>query len=208
MRPAKRRLHPHLLIGEDPRRAWWGLRTFYQFASNFCFRNNWRTPHNYSQEELMREAYLQFLETCRRYYWVVEHKHLMALFKQRLHSWMTELSYRGSLDKLCLPDGSQADDESRGCVSVQNCGADAHQEMELYVVLQKLPAELKEVVQCLLSDSRELLQVRRKKQHPFDTPIRETNNERMCRLVGKDPTKVNLSQALRDFFSLHLGREL
>ncbi len=187
-RRPKPQLRPRLLAGEDRRCEWWLEGSFHRYADRFCLQHHWRCPRWMGLEDLQDAAYLWFLETCHRYYWAVERRHLMALYKLVMYSRMTVLSQK-VLEVGVGVSGEELVDR-KADNALDALVGDGLEVMEL---LTALPEELKQLLQCLLTDSLEALAPR-----PQEVG-RETRNELFCRLVGADPAKVNLSAQLRSW---------
>lgn len=189
---------------QDPRLGWWDSGSFKGYAISYCHRNQWRVPSYLQLEDLVSEAYAAFLDSCRRYPWAIEKKHLMHLYKMYLSCVITDLTYRGSFDKLCISE-LQVDKEDAPVDAISLVAGDGLEVLELKASLCNLPTELLDVLRALLSDSIELLQTKTYKEGRKYKKVRETTNERLCRLVGKDPAKVNLAGGLYDFLKYQVA---
>lgn len=198
-RKHKPQLRPRLLQGPDPRRDWWQSGSFQKYANQFALKHHWRCASWIALVDLRDDAYLCFLETCARYYWAIEQKHLMALYKRCMFTMITEKSYRGTFDQLC--DRAAPDPGDPDCSEltdfVGSIEGDGLEQLEFRLLLGKLPKELKELLYCLLHDSQELLSSTPTPRGKMVT--RETTNERFCRLVRLDPRVHHLAQDLRNF---------
>ena len=226
----KPQLAPRLLqsIEPDPRLSWWEDGSFRKYALSFFTKNRWRLPEWVSGEydDMLSEAYLYFLETCRRYHFAVERKHLMRLYSMVMMSKVTELSYRGTLDRACKSTekasdsmnlfdenevgGFDDDQKHASQVPFDELGAMLHlplsnqssfEQMETVVNLTSLSKEAVSLLKILLDDSVEFGKEVRDSMRPRTgkeaSRPRETTNERFCRLVGADPNKVDLAYELR-----------
>ena len=148
-------------------------------------KNIWRVPHWYGLDDLIQEGYICYCVCNRKYGHELELRHFMALVKvsyiNHIHD-IANLKTRNSAE-LMVPTDSPAFSRVEPEAST------------FFTLLKQLPSELQELLTILINDAKEIPMLR-------DGRNRENTNQYLCRLIGIDPTCVNLQAVFREHFGV------
>jgi hypothetical protein len=128
-------------------------------------------------------------------------KHFMSLVQTAFSRRIIDLAH----DK--TKGGGWAAASLEGLVEEQLVPMDALAPAELpagpaILALRHLPSELKELISVLSSDTTAVVRCLRNQPRGFGRRrLRETTNDMLCRLIGKDPNTVDLAGQLASYLS-------
>jgi len=150
------------------------------WAVNYISRNVWKLGLEHEFDDLLQDAYFYFLKCTDRYSTVVEPKHFMSLFKTCLRNHFYELANQRTRRA-----------EVHTEVEQQIELTDDIDELETRLLLDSAPTEITALLEALgINAGLEATKPQPHFRHANGT--RETNNERLCRLVGVDPAEVDM----------------
>lgn len=150
---------------------------------NTAKKNLWRVPSRYDLSDLIQDGYLCYCICNLRYRHVKEQRHFMALVKRTFINHIHDLATERTrlIETLVVPD-------SPSLVQVEPGDA------LFNVLLNQLPAELKQLLVTLIRDSKNIPMLR------SEDGTRETRNQYLCRLLNVDPELVDIEQVFREHF--------
>jgi hypothetical protein len=166
-----------------------GMRAW---AVGYAKKNFWRVPEYLEFKDLLQFAEEAFYETRHRYPDAVEPAHVMSLFK---------LVYRSRIEDLARAATKQVD-QAAGDIVAEDWRHFALQDFdtsELQIFSQQAPKEVRALLALMCKDEgREALRADPVRK---DSGSRETLNERFCKLLGLDPSKVDVVRMTKDYFA-------
>lgn len=162
----------------------------------YARKNYWRVSKWYEFEDLIQDGYMTFYKCRTRYPNIKDAPHVMAMFKIMFVNHVTSLSNRVSkVPEIHAQDLSRTASEQ----TIWDILLPAADEMgTLYTLLKQAPDDLRDLFGVLFSDAG--IATLRKPSRASDG-TRETNNARLCRLVGKDPRSTDLAGRLRSYLA-------
>lgn len=158
-------------------------------------KNYWRLAGWYDLEDLIQDGFMHFYRIRERYADVKDPPHLMSLFKRCYENHITDLANRRTRTPellfidLAPPDSPEYD-------ALDYLGGIEEEIGPLLVLLRQAPSEVREVFELFLTDSG--LSKLSGPTLRFDG-LRETFNEKLCRLLRKDPDHCNVLDVVRSF---------
>jgi DNA-directed RNA polymerase specialized sigma24 family protein len=156
----------------------------------YCKKNHWRVAAWVDFDDLIQEGYFAYYDTLRRYPTAIEPQHIMSLFK---------LVLRSNIEDMVRKHSKQIDDARSDIVEViENDAVVSLDAFTLQALVVKAPQAIKDVLALLMDDKQ-----REELVKPFvryDNGRRESLNDRMCRLLGKDQNQDLVGQ-LKIYFS-------
>lgn len=159
-------------------------------------RQIWRMPTWIDFDDLISEGLLAFAVCSDRYTYVKDAAHFMSLFQRAVLNRYTDIARkRGKLREVPLSD--LGDDNSDQPLLERLCGAESGGQM-LACLLTEAPKEIRALLRAIATPEGA---ARLRAPYRRTMSGRETTNERLCSLVGLDPSKVKLSTMIR----LHFG---
>lgn len=148
----------------------------------YAHKNFWKVATlGYDFDDLISDGYFCYYYVRRHYPEATEPSHIMSLFKRTFQSQIADLANkrtRNSEELLCLED-------------VEHIQIDMPD-----TLIAEAPEPIREILKVLLHGER--LEDLRQPYKNTDSH-RETTNERLCRLVGIDASKINLVGLLKDY---------
>lgn len=152
---------------------------------NTAKKHYWRIPPWYELDDLIQEGYFCYSICNLKYGHDLTPSHFMALVKvtfiNHIHD-IANLKTRNAAE-LMVPADSPLFSRA------------VPEEATFFTLLKQLPKELQELLFILLNDARNIPMLR-------DGKDRETTNEYLCRLIGVDPTCVNLQSVFKEHFGV------
>ena len=172
-----------------------------------ALKNHWRVARWMDLDDLVQEGYLCYCIVEERYVDAKDVRQRMALLKtvftNRLHDLAnnrTRLVDAG-LAEYCFTDLTPVyEDGESNIESIVAALADPDsRSAELSVVLAGASEYVRSALKLFTTDDglNRLRSAYRLRRGEGDHLIRETFNERLCRLIGCDPDKVNVASELR-----------
>lgn len=151
---------------------------------NTAKKNYWRVCDFYELDDLVQDGFLKYEYIRERYPNVQDKKHLMGLFKRAYTNHIHDLArkklrFRSEhiLETDMHSNRPLTELESEAVVTHPNTS----------VAIAMLPAEVRRLFNAMLTDPRYRSKLRRRLNR-----TRQSTNEFFCRLVGVDPSSVNL----------------
>jgi hypothetical protein len=152
-----------------------------------AYKNFWRVHHYMDVDDLIQEGYVQYARVIARYPEATDAAHIMRLFQimytQRLNILATQRTReREIIDEIELQSFDSFEPEGG----------------TLQALIAQAPAPVAALIKLLQSDNgcKRLRAAYRRRR----TGERETTNERLCRLVGLDPTACDLPAMVKAHF--------
>lgn len=152
--------------------------------------NLWRVAAWYDLDDLIQEGYICYA-ICAKKYPHVEQKHFMALLKTCFNNRIHDLASAKARSIVAVEPIEGADE----CKFNYYYAHDSENDILFNVLLQQLPAELKQLVKTLLNDGKDIPMQR------TANGSRETTNSYLCRLLGLD-SKVDLVTVFKEHFGV------
>lgn len=175
-----------------------------QGASNWIIKtarkNHWRVQSWMDISDLIQDGYLCWYMVVERYQDRVENlDHMMKLFMRVYTNHLHDLASRRSrLSEQCFVDFLRPDQTDSFLIE-RLMPAGEESDAELRLMLDKAPPNVKATLDLFSTeDGRRKLQSKPRRQ---PNGVRETLNDRLCRLIGIDPTGVDLVGQVRDFLA-------
>ena len=154
-------------------------------------KNFWRVSAWIDYDDLIQDGYGEYYEVLKRYPQATERSHIMRLF---------QLCFRSKIEDLVRANTKQVDDARSDLVETIDSPAMIIPDFSnLHALLIKAPNTIKEAL-ALLADEK----AREELSKPFiryDNGRRETLNERFCRLMGRDPSSIDVIKEMRTYFA-------
>ena len=154
-------------------------------------KNFWRVAAWIDYDDLIQDGYVAYYETRMRYPTATEPAHIM---------WLFQLVFRSKIEDLVRANTNQVDDARSDLVeTIESPNMIIPDFSNFHALLVKAPELIKEALSLLIDE-----QARNELTTPFvkhDNGRRETMNDRMCRLLGKDPNCIDIVGQLRTYFS-------
>jgi len=158
------------------------------YLVNTSRENFWRVAGWYDFDDMIQDGCWMWQRLVIKYPNVTP-KHRMALFKTAFTNHIHDLSKKRSRNEFV--------------VNESDLGAEMHEVESLMfselpdtsLIVSRLPPLLRALIHAIQNDPRARSENYR--LHRDDT--RETTNERLCRIVGVDPTSIDLLGTLRQY---------
>ena len=167
------------------------------WATNYIHKNIWRVPNHIEFEDLLQDAHCYFLVCVERYGYVTQPAHFMSLFKSCLRNHMTDLSHTSTDEKAISVPIPDVDEFFN---MIENISWGNLNEGFKNILLSQAPEEIMAAVEAIINkppiDKNEK---RRARKH---MPLRETTNEYLCRVLGKDSSRENITMMVAEYFSV------
>lgn len=155
-------------------------------------QNYWRVASWMDYEDLIQDGFYFYCRITEKYPNVTTPSHRMALFKTAFTNHIHDLA------KKRTRDSSLSSRESDLGVSLPTLAEQTEPESpDTSLIIATLPDVLRRLIVVLQTDERVRKPYRRR------GAVRETTNERLCRLVGVNPDSVNILALLH----LHLSAD-
>lgn len=151
-------------------------------------QNYWRVKDFYELDDLVQDGFLKFEHVRNRYPNVTSKANLMALFKRAYTNHIHDLARRKAKVRACF------DNECDLGFSMERLRYTMMPNTSPTIAL--LRPELRALFKALLTDPRAAEKLARKLDR-----TRQTTNDFFCRLIGADPSEINLHSALTDALS-------
>ena len=160
------------------------------WVANFLKKNFWRVKRTMSYEDVMQEAYAEFLELKTKWYPnITEPKHFMALFKLSWAGHFNDLASRDSSSKMCTSlahplsdvDDATIEDLIAGDLDVNTSCTEA---------VYKLPNELQDFLLIIINAPFELIQVAKEAVGWSD--LKQRNLEKKLRSATRNAVEKDL----------------
>lgn len=166
---------------------------------NTARKNYWRVPPWYDLDDLVQDGYWHYARIVTRYSDVKSRAHMMALFKRTYLNHINDLSKKAT--KYPQINAGDLVERSPGLFSENafwDCIMWDEGNMDWAGLAAMAPEPIRDVFRLLSSDDG----IRRLRSHYRirRDGTRETFNERLCRLIGIEPT-FDLAGALRSYLT-------
>jgi len=161
-------------------------------------KNYWRVSRWYDLDDVIQEGYAAYYDTIRRYPDATDPPHRMALFKRVFMSRLHDLANKRtrSVNEVTVSDlchGSVASAE----VLFETVALD-NDISAAAGMLATAPQYVRDAIALFATeDGLRRLRSAYRKVRRGKYLVRETLNERLCRLTGNDPRQVDIVQELR-----------
>lgn len=159
-----------------------------------ALKNYWRVSSYHDLDDLVQDGYLHYHRIVTRYSEVKTRRHIMGLFKRAYSNHLTDLANKRtkSIDEVLHSDLSLDDSDDDTLWDRLLAVAD-----DDLIFLAEAPLQIKKIFLFLDTEQgrkrmRSLYRVR-----PDGT--RETMNDRFCKVVGYDPSCIDLVSCVRDY---------
>lgn len=165
---------------------------------NFLKKNYWKVKDLMDWDDAIGEAQLQFVRTIDRLEkrgCVIENeKHLMSLFKTSWSRHFITLANKATKERFVstMQDGTAQE------LSILNMIGENDNTGLLEAQLAKAPTEVKQVLRLLVTAPDELVEELQKSFHQN----RKACNQKLCKLLNKNPNSVDLVQIVLDRLGL------
>jgi hypothetical protein len=159
-----------------------------RYAQKLINKDLWKYQNlGYEKSDLLQEAWVSF-DFCVKRYTTKEPRHFMSLFKKRLHCQLWYLSQASSKGNFIVHD-TYDEQNYDGVVNNKLLakGKLDYNTGPLNILLERAPAEIKEVLNALVNAPSDLVDELFLKKRITNTDI--------CRVIGYDPKK-SLCKAL------------
>jgi hypothetical protein len=160
--------------------------------------NYWRVFRWYDLDDLIQDGAMHFCRIARKYPEITNRAHLMSLYQRTYVNHIHDLSKRRTrapeeITSSVLMPGAEDDTPLWDRL---NFGQP--ELATLHTMIAQAPATVRAVLSLLSTDEG-----RQRLARPYRvrTVGRETLNERLCRLVGVDPTSTDLVGAIQGYFA-------
>lgn len=160
--------------------------------------NYWRVAHFMDFDDLVQDGFWQWCRIASKYSHINHMPHLMSLFKITFINHLNSVTKKNSRVRLeffddLAPalDGESVGDHSKFLTS------DDYDTARFIERMSMAPDPVRSLLNVLLS-SDELTPLKGCPRQRL-SGVRETTNERLCRLIGIDPTQFDLHKALYSF---------
>jgi len=165
---------------------------------NYARKNYWRVASWVEFEDLIQDANMLYVEVVQiRLPPDAQQEHIMSYFQTCFRNHITDLANRRTRsNETAMSEMFPATEEGNSALE-DLLGAEMEQ-ASFMTLLAQAPAEVKAVLNLLMTDAG-LVKLRSDYERP--NGVRETTNERLCRLAGYDSTQVNLVQMVKDHFA-------
>lgn len=174
-------------------------------------KQHWRVASWLDYDDLVQEGLERWVWLKTKYPDKVVNNpaHFMALFKTTFHNHITDLAKaRSRLVEVPIDFGFEVEEISAGRRSRRTdevlpgfveAITDPTDWGAIAVLLRQAPSEVAAVLHLLATDLG--LAKLREPYGKNEDGLRETTNERLCRLTGFDPNKVDLDEAVRVYLA-------
>lgn len=165
----------------------------------------WRVSKWYELDDLIQDGYLCYYKVCQRYPTATDVPHRMALFKITYINFIHDLATRRTksvtevLDS-DLQTGSDDLIDQSFIATLAECPLSGM--IEVGAILASAPERVRAALELFTTEAGlKTLRSAYRRQRGGKHLVRETMNQRLCRVLGYDPEKVNLTRELRDFLT-------
>lgn len=150
--------------------------------------NYWRVAGWYEFDDLVQDGYLHYQRIINKYTNVKQPAQIMSLFKVAFTNHIHDLSKKKTkyAHEVC---------ETALGIALENIRGTMHINPDTSALVAAMPNVLRDLISHMQTDARVRRPCRRFVDH------RETTNEKLCRIVGADPRKINLLETLRTWLS-------
>jgi hypothetical protein len=176
--PATRRVRP---IPDRGARLW---------IANTARKNFWRVAAWYELSDLIQDGYMCYYLVRKKYPQAIDREHIMSLLRSTFVNHITDLANKTT--RLAeVPDSPQVGDQSEQFSTIDNFVCEFS---ELTEMIADAPVVVGEAIKALIANPAAFQ----------EAPIRldrtrETNNARICRLLGLDPKNFDLPKMIYDY---------
>lgn len=166
--------------------------------------NFWRVSKWYELDDLIQDGYLCYYKVKSKYPTATDAPHQMALFKVTYINFIHDLATsrtRAVVEVLDTDLGGQGDDGPEGSILANTIECPLGGLAEFAAFASKAPQRVREVLKLFASNDGfpALRSAYRHRRVAGSHLVRETTNERLCRILGYDSNAVNLIAELRAF---------
>ncbi len=184
------------------------------WSKNYIRKNQWRMDYLYEFEDLLQEAYIKFLHCKFKYPKVIEPKHFMSLYQSSLINHFNNLSNKSKYRNRFVALQSESDPHENYLhqqkLSVKLKQPTENSYGDVAVLLSNAPLPIKKLINAFLDNDKifEFRKISRRTKCGHTTlsdggmGIRETTNQKYCRIIGCDPSKINIVKAVRYYFGV------
>jgi DNA-directed RNA polymerase specialized sigma24 family protein len=168
------------------------------YIHNKARKEYWRVSSWYGLEDLVQDGYMCYAKCKARYAGTVtEQRHFMALVQTAFHNHIMTLAGRHHLVKESTI--SQLTPEGKQEAAVWDAITPPEGESATFrTLLAQAPAEFKQLISLLVKDGVEAYKW--VKPEGSRKAVRQTTNEYLCGLIGKDPEDEDLVGQLKAYF--------
>ncbi len=142
--------------------------------------NYWRMCSWYDIDDLIQDGYMCYWRIRRRYPQATDKPHIMQLFMRTFTNYIHDLA------------------KTRRCVDAELWFADSLGNCEQMTAPAHAPRHVGKLVDALISPDNSH-RIRSKCRRKANS--RETLNEKWCRLIGADPSRIDLVDELKYYLS-------
>jgi len=153
----------------------------------FAKKHHWRVAAWIDFDDLVQEGYAAYYEVLQRYPTAVDPPHIMRLF---------QLVFRSKIENIVRSNSKQVDCIVGDGTEYEN--AASPEAFDFCALMVNAPQEVLEVL-TLFTKEGTLEGLREPPKR--NKGQRETMNERLCKLLGKDPNSTNVVETLRMWFA-------
>lgn len=157
-------------------------------------KNHWRVASWYELRDLIQDGYMVYARCNETYAHIRKQSHFMALFKTSFKNHIHNLAKLKSRT-VDFPISLFVVDDTPDWTALDVLAGPQPEEATFRVLLTQLPTELKALLLILAKDARNIPKLRRENR------TRETLNEYLCRLIGRNPEEYDIEALLVSHFS-------
>lgn len=167
------------------------------YVINHLKKHYWKLESYMDWEDALAEAQLQFIRTIKRlqnrHCQIENEKHLMSLFKTSWSNHFITLANKATKERFISTD----QDIEQQNIKLNSLIAELDNSGLVQQLLQKAPADVRQVLHILLNAPDDLVTLLQNSFH--ENP--QLCNTILCRLLNKNPQSINLIKTTLD----HLG---
>lgn len=164
-------------------------------------KNYWRLASWYDLDDLIQDGYVCYCKVLSRYPDATDAPHRMALFKRTYLNWIHDLANKRtkSVQEVSYERAPSAEDDGAASV-LDRAVCPAGDLAQVRVLVAAAPEYVRRALELFTTeDGLRRLRSSYRLRAAGDRLVRETMNDRLCRLLGLDARAVNVPAAIRMF---------
>lgn len=164
--------------------------------------NYWRVNKWYELDDLIQDGYVCYYKAIQKYPSATDVPHRMALFKVIYINFIHDLATKRtkSISEILDTDmQGAAEDPDRSFLStLVECPQSGL--VEVGALLASAPERVRAALELFTTESgKAAMRSVYRRQRGGKHLVRETMNQRLCRMLGCDPAQVNIPQEIREY---------
>lgn len=167
-------------------------------------KSYWRVSRWYELDDLIQDGYVCYYKVLQKYPGAIDVPHRMALFKVIYINFIHDLATKRTkaVSEILDTDmqGATEDFDRSFLSTLVECPLSGM--VEVGALLASAPERVRAAFELFTTESgkaamRSVYRRRRGGKHL----VRETMNQRLCRLLGYDPTQVDVAREIREYLT-------